>query len=251
MEQPDLADPAVCFAWFGEAVFRPFLEQGSGGPFGRVGSLLDQAVDGGAGDPVSPGQLAQAVSAPAVAEDGFTIHCDGLAADVASFEPMVATRLKANPRSWKLYTIGAGLDTMIGSPTGINQNTELAIHRRCLAATSDRLPPGRYPGKRTNRPGFSPPAALCHVPDPLPRFPSAHPQPSLDQQLGPFLRDRRRRSRPGPAAQHGSHGQRRATLPVTGAPRRTQTASPPAPSKRACREEKAAVVNGLPIVSTK
>lgn len=55
---------------------------------------------------------------------------------------VVATRLKAGPRSWKLYAIGAGLDDMIGSSVGINQNTELAIQRRVLSATADLLPPG-------------------------------------------------------------------------------------------------------------
>jgi hypothetical protein len=32
-------------------------------------------------------------------------------------QAIVATRWKAGPRSWKLYTIGAGFDSMIGSST--------------------------------------------------------------------------------------------------------------------------------------
>jgi hypothetical protein len=73
-------------------------------------------------------------------------------------QTMVATRLKAGPRSWKLYPIGAGLDSVIGASTGINQNTELAIQRRCLAATSDLLPAGSLKVQTVTlkNPGFSP-----------------------------------------------------------------------------------------------
>lgn len=41
-----------------------------------------------------------------------------LATTLSSMEElqtMVATRRKAGPRSWKLYTIGAGFDSVIGS----------------------------------------------------------------------------------------------------------------------------------------
>lgn len=42
-------------------------------------------------------------------------------------ESMVATRVKAAVDGWKLYTIGAGLETFPGLP--VNTNTELSIQR--------------------------------------------------------------------------------------------------------------------------
>ena len=58
---------------------------------------------------------------------------------------MVATRLKAALNGWKLYPIGASLETFIGSPVGINQNTELAIQRRVTSAlTLQLLPAGSF-----------------------------------------------------------------------------------------------------------
>jgi len=58
---------------------------------------------------------------------------------------MVATRLKAAVKGWKLYPIGAGLDSFIGSPVGINQNTELAIQRRVSSTlTYQFLPVGSF-----------------------------------------------------------------------------------------------------------
>ena len=58
---------------------------------------------------------------------------------------MAATRVKAALHGWKLYPIGADLDTYIGSPVGINQNTELAIQRRVAAAlTNQFLPTGSF-----------------------------------------------------------------------------------------------------------
>jgi hypothetical protein len=60
-------------------------------------------------------------------------------------ETMVATRLKASLNSWKLYSIGAGLDSFEGSPLGINQNTTLAIQRQVNAAlTYQLLPAGSF-----------------------------------------------------------------------------------------------------------
>jgi hypothetical protein len=43
---------------------------------------VEQAVDGGARNAVGVGQLAQALSTSAIAENGFTVHFDGLAADM-------------------------------------------------------------------------------------------------------------------------------------------------------------------------
>jgi hypothetical protein len=58
---------------------------------------------------------------------------------------MAATRLKAAFRGWKLYSIGADLDSFRGSPVGINQNTELAIQRQAAASlTNQFLPPGSF-----------------------------------------------------------------------------------------------------------
>ena len=49
--------------------------------------FVDDAVYGGPGDAVSFGDLAQALSALAIAKDGFTIEIERPAADVTSFEP--------------------------------------------------------------------------------------------------------------------------------------------------------------------
>ncbi len=86
-----------------------------------------------------------------------------LATTLSSMEElqtMVATRFKARPRSWKLYTIGAGFDSVIGSSTGINQNTELAIQRRAQASVSDLLPAGSL-NMQTVTWVFSSPAPLA------------------------------------------------------------------------------------------
>ncbi len=69
-----------------EALFQPLLEKASGGLDRRVGLLLEQAVNGGAGDAVSPGQLAETLSAAAITEDGFAVDFDRFSADVPSFE---------------------------------------------------------------------------------------------------------------------------------------------------------------------
>ncbi len=86
MERPDLFDPAIGFVWFREAVFGPLLERASSSLYGRVGSWLEQALDGCSRDAVSPGQLAETLSAAAITEDGFAIHFDRFSADVPSFE---------------------------------------------------------------------------------------------------------------------------------------------------------------------
>jgi hypothetical protein len=46
-------------------------------------------------------------------------------------ETMVMTRLKAAIDGWKLYQIGADLDSFRGDP--VNQNTELSIQRQVTA----------------------------------------------------------------------------------------------------------------------
>lgn len=56
-------------------------------------------------------------------------------------ETMVATRLKAALNGWKLYQIGANLQSFLGSSVGINTNTELAIQRQVTAALANRLLP--------------------------------------------------------------------------------------------------------------
>jgi hypothetical protein len=60
---------------------------------------------------------------------------------IEELSTMVATRLKAAVNGWKLYKIGAGLDSFVGSPVGINQNTELAIQRRVTSALAYKLLP--------------------------------------------------------------------------------------------------------------
>ena len=52
--------------------------------------LAEHAVDSSAGDTVSLCQLAQALSAFAIAQDGWTVKLEWLAADVPAFEPGAA-----------------------------------------------------------------------------------------------------------------------------------------------------------------
>ena len=47
-------------------------------------------MDGGAGDPVALGQLAQTLAALAVPQDGIAIEVQRLAADVTAFKPGAA-----------------------------------------------------------------------------------------------------------------------------------------------------------------
>ena len=49
--------------------------------------LAEHAVDGGAGDAVAFGQLAQALAAFALPQDGVVIKLERLAADMPAFEP--------------------------------------------------------------------------------------------------------------------------------------------------------------------
>jgi hypothetical protein len=64
---------------------------------------------------------------------------------VEELSTMAATRIKGARNGWKLYPIGADLDSFIGSPVGINQNTELAIQRRVSSAlTYQLLPSGSF-----------------------------------------------------------------------------------------------------------
>jgi hypothetical protein len=59
------------------------------------------------------------------------------------FNSMVATRLKAAVKGWKLYAIGAGLEVFPGNP--VNTNTELSIQRAVTASlTRDFLPSGSF-----------------------------------------------------------------------------------------------------------
>lgn len=60
---------------------------------------------------------------------------------IEELSTMVVTRLKGAVAGWKLYKIGAELDSFIGSPVGINQNTELAIQRRVTSALTYKLLP--------------------------------------------------------------------------------------------------------------
>lgn len=58
-------------------------------------------------------------------------------------ESMIATRLKASVKAWKLYAIGAGLDVFQGQP--VNSNTELSIQRAVTASlTRQFLPAGSF-----------------------------------------------------------------------------------------------------------
>lgn len=58
-------------------------------------------------------------------------------------ESMVASRVKAAVDGWKLYPIGAGLDSFQGSP--VNQNTELSLQRAVIASlTRQFLPAGSF-----------------------------------------------------------------------------------------------------------
>jgi hypothetical protein len=59
---------------------------------------------------------------------------------------MAATRVKGDTNAWKLYPgICANLDSYIGSPVGINQDTELAIQRSTSASlTNQFLPAGSF-----------------------------------------------------------------------------------------------------------
>lgn len=58
-------------------------------------------------------------------------------------ETMVATRLKAAVKAWKLYAIGAGLEVFQGQP--INTNTELSIQRSVTSSlTRQFLPSGSF-----------------------------------------------------------------------------------------------------------
>ena len=60
-------------------------------------------------------------------------------------ETMARTRLKAAINGWKLYRIGADLQSFIGSSVGINQNTAVAIQRQVSAAmTNQFLPAGSF-----------------------------------------------------------------------------------------------------------
>src|SRR5438270_12433496 len=65
--------------WLGSEIFNPFWNSAIG--------LLKHAVDGGSGDPVGFGQLAQAAAVLSIAEYGRTIEFERLAADVTAFEP--------------------------------------------------------------------------------------------------------------------------------------------------------------------
>ncbi len=56
-------------------------------------------------------------------------------------ETMVATRLKAAINGWKLYRIGADLQSFLGSSVGINQNTVLSIQRQVTASLNNQLLP--------------------------------------------------------------------------------------------------------------
>lgn len=56
---------------------------------------------------------------------------------------MVRTRLKATLKAWKLYQIGAGLDTFIGNSS--SAEAETAIQRQVLGALSKNyLPSGTF-----------------------------------------------------------------------------------------------------------
>src|SRR4051794_30352028 len=71
---------------------------------------MEDAVDGGTGDAVVAGQLAQALAVAAIADDGIAIEFKRPAADVAPFEPG-APHAGAHPLDNKVaFELGDGAD---------------------------------------------------------------------------------------------------------------------------------------------
>ena len=65
----------------GEGFSDPFWNRGVGRDLS-----VDDTVDGGAGDAVSLGDLAEALPVLAIPDDGFTVESEWLASDVTAFE---------------------------------------------------------------------------------------------------------------------------------------------------------------------
>jgi len=76
MERPDRVDPAIDSVGFKGGFSDPFLDGGLGRHV-----LVDDPADGGRGNAVAFGDLAEALAVLTIPDDGFAVKIERLAAD--------------------------------------------------------------------------------------------------------------------------------------------------------------------------